>query len=45
MLEVSVWDGAIGPIVGLAVRLLFGPTPVFEAIVVPLIGPAFLVGL
>jgi hypothetical protein len=44
MVDYSVWEGVAGPLVGLAVRMLFGPTPVFEAVVVPLLGPALLVG-
>ena len=44
MVAYGTWEGVIGPMIGLAVRALFGPTPVMEA-VVPLLGPVFFIGL
>ena len=45
IVDFSVWEGALMPLVGLAVRSMFGPTPVFEAVVLPLLGPALLFGM
>ena len=43
MVAYGTWEGVIGPMIGLAVRMLFGPTPVLEA-AAPLLGPALFIG-